>query len=272
MKIRKAKRIFGMTQIQVIFLAIMGCLAFSLIAGITGLIAYNTLLGNQSFSPIPATPTTIITHPTRTHNPIVILSPTSTQVPTATTLPTQTAPPTPTLWFQANIHDFIPAEQEMPSGYKIDTGASGRLNSKPPIIDEYMVTYISNYPNDPRNRSGDPYLVGYAAIFFDTAVSAKATYDMMDESWISNNYGRRFNISSSPTQVSLNINGIEQSTAYISDYNGESVPGFFVLIKLQNHNGVFTVKTLSHAPFTDKQRSLDSAKYFASFFVNRIIR
>ncbi len=260
---------------QVIILSVMACLAFTVITGMAGLIIYNTSLGSQPIllqpsTPIPVLPTMTIVHPTRTPRP------TLTKAPTATRLPTKTITPTPTLWFQVNARDLIPTEQEMPSGYKIDTGGSGSISGEH-IIEEYMVTYTNNYPNDPRNKSGDPYLVVYIATIFNTVGSATSSYDVMDENWISDNFGKMFNVSStpqtiSPSPVALNINGIERATAYISDYNGVSVPGFFVFIKLQNHNGVFIIRTLSHAPYTDKQRTLDSAKYFTSLFVSKLTR
>jgi hypothetical protein len=281
MKTKKSKRIFGMSQIQVIILAVMACFAFTIITGMTGLIVYNTSLSGQPislqpFTPVPVLPTMTIVHPTKTPIQTTTTQPTFTKPPTATKLPTETITPTPTLWFQVNAQGFIPTEKEMPSGYKIDTGGSGSISGEH-VIEEYMVTYTNNYPNDPRNKSGDPYLVVYISTIFDTVGSATSSYDAMDESWISDNFGKMFNVSStpqtiSPSPVALNINGIERATAYISDYNGVSVSGFFVFIKLQNHNGVFIIRTLCHAPYTDKQRALDSAKYFTSLFVPKLIR
>jgi hypothetical protein len=274
MKLKKSKRIFGMSQMQVIILSVMACLAFTVITGMAGLIIYNTSLGSQPISlqpstPIPVLPTMTIVHPTRTPPP------TLTKAPTATRLPTKTITPTPTLWFQVNARDLIPTEQEMPSGYKIDTPASGSISGEY-TIEEYVVTYISNYPNDKRNKSGDPYLVTYDVTFFKTVGYATSSYDAMDESWISNKFEKMFNISPpqtiSPSPVELNINGIERATAYVSNFNGVSVPGFFVFIKLQSHNGVFIIKTLSHAPFTDEQRTLASAKYFISLLVPKLTR
>lgn len=263
-----------MSQVQVIILSVMACLAFTAVTGIAGLIIYNISLGSQPIllqppTPIPVLPTTTIVLSTRTPRP------TSTKTPTATRLPTKTVTPTPTLWFQLNAHDLIPTEQEMPSGYKIDTPASGSTSNEY-IIEEYVVTYISNYPNDIRNKSGDPYIVAYDAMLFKTVEYATLSYDAIDENWISSNFEKMFVITRpqtiSPSRVELNINGVERATAYVSNINGVSVPGFFVFIKLQSHNGVFIIKTLSHAPFTNEQRTLASAEYFVSLLIPKLTR
>ena len=265
-----------MSYLQVSFLAFIACYAFTIITGMTGLIIYKFSLGSSPFMPTQALPTLPVEQPSRTPILTTTLQPTFTKRPTATIFPTKTITPTSTLWFQANVRDLIPTEREMPSGYKIDTGGSGSISGNS-IIENYMVTYTNNFPNDPRNNSGDPYLVVYIATIFYTVNSASSSYDAMDESWVSDNFGNMFDISStpqsiSPSSVALNINGIERATAYISEFNGISVPGFFVYIKLQNNNGVFIVRTLSHAPFTNEQRALSSARYFASLFAPKIIR
>ena len=279
MKTKKSKNIFGMSPIQLVIVIVMACFAGTIILGITGFIFYNSFLGNQPIPiqvTMPVLPTLTRTQPAKISLQTVTSQPTLTRVPTATKLPTETIMPTPTLWFQANARDLIPTEREMPSGYMIDTGASGNISDNS-AVESYMVSYINNYPNDPRNKSGDPYLVVYKATIFNTVDSAASSFDGMDESWISNNIGKMFNISSipqaiTPSLVGLNIQGVERATAYISDFNGVSVPGFFVYVKLQNNNGVFVVRTISHAPFTNEQRTLDSAKYFVSLLVPRIIR
>lgn len=266
---------------QAIIIAIMACFACTIITGMTGFIIYNSSFDSQpmspqSFTPIPVLPTITIVQPTNTPFQTATLQPTLTEPPTATKLPTETIMPTPTLWFQVNAQGFIPTEKEMPSGYKIDTGGSGSIDGNH-IIEKYMVSYTNNYPNDLRNQSGDPYLVVYISTIFDTIDSATSNYNAMDEDWVADNFRKMFNVSSNPQTISpspvvLSIDGIERATAYVSGYDGVSIPGFFVFIKLQNHNGVFIVRTLSHAPFTNQQRAVDSAKYFTSLLVPKLIR
>ncbi len=279
MKTKKSKNIFGMSPIQLIIIVVMACFAGIIIMGAAGFIFYDSFLVNQPIPiqvTMPVLPTMTRTQPAKISLQTATSQPTLTRVPTATKLPTETIMPTPTLWFQANARDLIPTEQEMPSDYKVDTGASGSISDNS-AVESYMMSYVNNYPNDPRNKSGDPYLVVYRVTIFNTVDSASSSFDAMDENWISENFGKMFNISSNPqaitpSRVALDIQGVERAAAYISDFNGVSVPGFFVYIKLQNNNGVFVVRTVSHAPFTNEQRILDSAKYFASLLVPKIVR
>lgn len=266
---------------QATIIAVMACFACTIITGMTGVIIYNSSLDSQPmspqpFTPIPILPTITILQPTNTPFQTATLPLTFTESPTATKLPTETITPPPTLWFQVNAQGFIPTEKEMPSGYKIDTGGSGSGGGDH-IIEKYMVSYTNNYPNDPRNQSGDPYSVVYISTIFDTIDSATSNYNAMDEDWVADNFGKMYNISSNPQTISpspavLSIDGVERATAYVSEYNGISIPGFFVFIKLQNHNGVFIVRTLSHAPFTNQQRTLNSAKYFTSLLVSKLFQ
>lgn len=278
MKDRKSKKIFGMSQIQVVILVVMACFAGTTIIGLAGFIIYNASLSSQPISLKPATlrpvlPTMTRTQPTKPPLKTATPQPTFTKSPTATKLPTVTITPTPTLWFQPNAGNFMPAEQEMPSSYKIYLPSSG--NNSDQYSNYTYLVYTSDYPNDPRNKSGDPYLVSYTASIFKTVDFATSSYDTMNESWISSNLASWFNNISQaapPSRVDFNINGIERTATYISDLNGVSVPGFFVLIKLQSHNGVFIIKTLSHAPYTDKKKAVASAHYFTSLLISKITR
>ncbi len=262
-----------MSLIQLIIIVVMACFAGIIIMGAAGFVFYNSFLGNQPIPIqviVPVLPTLTRTQPAKISLQTVTSQPTLTRVPTATKLPTETIMPSPTLWFQVNAGDFIPVERDMPSDYKIYTPSSGMVS------DEYgnsaTIVYNSDYPS--YNQTEEPYLVAYKAYIFNNVDFATSSYDGMDEDYISSNWGKWFNSSEtiSPSQVEFNINGIERAAAYISDYNGESVHGFFVFIKLQSHNGVFMIRTLSHAPSNDRQKALASAKYFASLLALKIVR
>lgn len=258
-----------MSYIQVLILVVMACCTISTITGSIGYLLYNeTSFSSQSVLPT-MTRIQSTNLPFRTNTP----QPTNTQTPTVIKLPTETnIISTPTLWFNINDHNLIPTEQEMPSGYKLYLPSSG--NNSDQDRNYNQIVYTNDYPNNPSNKSGDPYLVLYTSSVYKTVELAISSYSKMTENWISSNTDRWFNVAEpiSPSKVDYDIHSMERADAYISNLKGVSVPGFFVFIKTQSHNGVFTIITLSHAPYTDPQKAIASAHYFASLLIPKIVQ
>ncbi|HCK66150.1 MAG TPA: hypothetical protein DHW49_07775 [Anaerolineae bacterium] len=246
----------------------MACCGVSTITGSIGYLIYN-----ESFDSQPVLPT--MTRIQSTNPPFRTNTPqsTHTQTPTVTKLPTDISiASTPTLRFNLSANDLLPTEQEMPPSYKIYLPSSGSTSDQNGNYNQ--IVYTNDYPNNPDNKSGDPYLVLYTSSLYKNNDLATSYYDLINESWISSKTEDWFNIteSISPSRVDYNVNSVERSSAYISEIKGVSVPGFFVFIKLQTHNGVFTIRTLSHAPYTDSQKAVASAHYFVSLLIPKIIQ
>jgi hypothetical protein len=267
-KFSRSNKILGMAYWQVGILFAMGICAIVTIGSIFAFIGYSNLYVEaqdvQQSIPTSITPTTTRISPSRV--PML----TSTVLPTRTILPTATMTLTPTPWFQGFGDSYIPEENEVPSGYMIYVPGSGSSQDDQGWYK--TVVYTSDYPNT--HRTEDAYLVSYSSWIYKTDNAADLNYEGLTSNWITRNWREWINVSQEikPVQVDFNASGVEKSAAYFATYNGASVPEAFVLVKLQSHNAVFIIRTLSHSPSGDQQRAIANAYYFASLLIQKLNR
>lgn len=272
---KRANGKFGITTLQLLTLLVLSCLVCLIFGFAAG---YGFYLTTSSVVPVlnqPATqvlmaPSIIAVEFTNTPSKTASPSPTFTEIATETLTPSPTPSLTPTLFFQGNGSEYIPTERDMPSDYKIYTPSSGSVNDQ--FGSRTYIVYTSDYPNN--NHTEEPYLVAYETLIFNKRDLAISTYFRMDKEWVSENWSSWFNASAaiSPTTADININDFERIEAYISDFEGISVHGYFVFIKFQTYNAVFTVKTLAHSPSYDREKALASARFFSSLLIQNIVK
>jgi len=259
-----------MSSTQIVILAILMLIAFSMLAIFSGIIMADYISlkqANPSYQQPAILSTAVPTKtpaPTWTNLPTYTYTPKPTKTPRPTNTPTSTPIPTKTPWYRDSSENYVPSIEDLPQDFHVTVHG---YNYTSDGLEYYNILFENIYPG--LRRTDDVYLVGYDIFVLPDAETARIQYDSQDVELIASMEDAD-HLLGSPVEYPLNLSGVDNAKLFVVNLWGVNAYEIRCLTFIQDENIFAMVQTLVHNTGDSVDNAIRQSEDFVSLLISKM--